>query len=132
GAASDRGNSLVVVNDSGSVTLAAPIADSAAHVAWRQLGLGETKVSVALVIRWASLSPPRDRPALDEGIAGYLPPDSTDRTTCLAVVTAGRYWTRNVLSNTRDRFFSFGALVHSLKAGLDRKSTRLNSSHVSI
>ena len=116
-AASDRGNSLVVVNDSG-VTFAAPIADSAAHVAWRQLGLGETKVSVALVIRWASLSPPRDRPALDEGIAGYLPPDSTDRTTCLAVVTAGRYWTRNVLSNTRDRFFSFGALVHSLKAGL--------------
>ncbi len=33
-------------------------------------------------------------------------------------MTAGRYWTRTVLSNTRDRFFSFGALVHSLKAGL--------------
>ena len=118
-AASNRGNSLVVVSDTGGGTFAAlPMADSAARVAWRQLGLGETKVSVALVIRWASLSPPRDRPALDEGIAGYLPPDSTDRTTCLAVVTAGRYWTRNVLSNTRDRFFSFGALVHSLKAGL--------------
>jgi hypothetical protein len=118
-AAGDRGNSLVVVSDTGGGTFAAvPIADSAVRVAWRQLGLGETKVSVALVIRWASLSPPPDRPPLEEGIAGYLPPDSTDRTTCLAVVTAGRYWTRTVLSNTRDRFFSFGALVQTLKAGL--------------
>jgi len=114
-AASGRGNSLVVVNDSG-VTFAAPIADSAAHVAWRRLGLGETKISVALVIRWASLAPARDRPLLDEGTAGYLPPDSTDRTMCLAAVTAGRYWTRSLLS-TRDRF-PFEVLVTSLEAGL--------------
>ncbi|HEY3221963.1 MAG TPA: hypothetical protein VGJ80_14630 [Gemmatimonadales bacterium] len=117
-AASSRGNSLIVVGDTGGLMSAAPqIADSAAHVAWRQLGLGETKIGVVLVIRWASLTPPRDRPPLEEGIAGYLPPDSTDRTTCLAVVTAGRYWTRDLLSNTRGRRL-FAPFVQSLKAVL--------------
>ncbi len=62
-AAAARGSSLIVVAESGNVVLAAPpIADSAARLAWRQLGLGETKISVALVLQWADWSTSRDRP----------------------------------------------------------------------
>jgi hypothetical protein len=118
-AASAGGRSLVVVSESADVVFA-PRTDSAAHVAWRRLGLGETKVRVALVIQLASSSPARDRPRADEGLAAYLAPDSTDRTTCIASVSLGRYWTRYFAGDTgiiRVRL-PFEALVQSLKAGL--------------
>jgi len=114
------GTSLVVVSESNDVWTAAPsIADSAIHLAWRQLGLGETKVSVAVIIQLAAASQGHDRPLPDEGSAAYLAPDSTDRTTCIAVVSLGRYWTRVFARDPRVRVqVPFDVLVQSLKAGL--------------
>ena len=113
------GTSLVVVSESADVAIATPpIADSAIHVAWRQLGLGETKVRVAVIIQLAVASPVHDRPAIEEGIAAYLAPDSTDRTTCIAVLPAGNYWTRVVRGAEVSGRVPFEALVQTLKAGL--------------
>jgi hypothetical protein len=119
-AASRDGNSLVVVAESGDVATTPPaIADSAAHVAWHGLGLGETKINVALVIQLWNRSAEHDRPPPDDGLATYLAPDSTDRTTCIAVIPAGQYWTRFYTGDLRGRYrMPFEALVQSLKAGL--------------
>jgi hypothetical protein len=112
------GRSLVVVSESAGVARATiPISDSAAHLAWRQLGLSETKVRVALVIQLASVSSRRDRPVPEERQAAYLAPDSTDRTTCIAVVSANRWWTRVLTGDLRGQV-PFAALVETLKAGL--------------
>ncbi|HEY7195252.1 MAG TPA: hypothetical protein VH439_16030, partial [Gemmatimonadales bacterium] len=108
-AASARGSSLVVTSEASS------IADSAAHVAWRQLGLGETKVQVALVLEWAKPTP-GDRPRGEEARAWYLAPDSTDRTTCVAVVTLNPYWARALAPEERSRV-PFADLVQTLKVG---------------
>src|SRR5438477_595643 len=56
------GRSLVVVSESAGAATATPlVADSAARLAWQQLGLSGTKVSVALVIQLMSVSSRRDR-----------------------------------------------------------------------
>ena len=86
-------------------------------LAWHQLGLNETKVSVALVIQLMNVSSRRDRPVPEEQTAAYLAPDSTDRTTCIAVVSAGRWWTRILTGDPHGRV-PFDALVQTLKAGL--------------
>ncbi len=114
------GTSLVVVSESAGVWIAAPpVADSATRVAWRQLGLGETKVRVAVIIQLATSFAARDRPLPDEGSAAYLAPDSTDRTTCIAVVSLARYWTRFFADDPRDLVrVPLDVLVQSLKAGL--------------
>jgi len=112
------GRSLVVVSESAGVATATPpIADSAARLAWRQLGLNETKVSVALIIQRMSVSSRGDRPVPEEQTAAYLAPDSTDRTTCIAVVPVGRWWTRIFTGDPHGRV-PFDALVQTLKAGL--------------
>jgi hypothetical protein len=112
------GTSLIVVSESADVAIATPpIADSAIHVAWRQLGLGETKVRVAVIIQLAVASPAHDRPTIEEGIAAYLAPDSTDRTTCIAVFPAGKYWTQVLRGERRDQA-PFAAWVQFLQAGL--------------
>jgi len=116
--AAKAGTSLVVVSESADVAIATPpIADSAIHVAWRQLGLGETKVRVAVIIQLAAVSRVHDRPMPQEGIATYLAPDSTDRTTCIAVVPAGNYWTQVLRGERRDQA-PFSARVQFLQAGL--------------
>jgi len=114
------GSSLVVVSESAGVWTAAPrIADSALHVAWEQLRLDETKVRVAVILQLAAGAQGRDRPLPEEGRAAYLTPDSSDRTTCIAVVSAGSYWTRILTGDERaPRPVTFAALVQSLKAGL--------------
>ena len=112
------GRSLVVVSESAGVATATPpIADSAARLAWHQLGLNETKVSVALIIQRMSVSSRGDRPVSEEQTAVYLAPDSTDRTTCIAVVSVGRWWTRIFTGDPHGRV-PFDALVQTLKAGL--------------
>jgi len=113
------GTSLVVVSESAGVAIATPpIADSAIHIAWRQLGLGETKVRVAVIIQLAVTAPVQDRPTIEEGIAAYLAPDSTDRTTCIAVLPTGNYLT-SVFRGTEVRFrLPFDAVVQNLKTGL--------------
>ena len=113
------GTSLVVVSESADVVIATPrIADSAIHVAWRQLDLGETKVRVVVILQLAVTSPVHDRPTIDEGIAAYLAPDSTDRTTCIAMLPAGNYWTRVVRGAEVSGRLPFDAVVQTLKAGL--------------
>ena len=114
------GTSLVVVSESADVrTAVPPIADSVLHVAWRQLGLGETKVRVAVIIQLAVASQDHDRPRPDEGSAAYLAPDSTDRTTCIAVVSLPRYFTRFFANDPRDLVrVPLDVLMQFLKAGL--------------
>lgn len=119
-AAQGRGISLLVLAESGDVVMPPPrLADSAAHLAWRQLGLGETKISVVLVLQLMRESSASGRPRSEEGIAAYLAPDSTDRTTCIASVPVGAYWMRYYRNDLRgqSRVPFDAALVQSLKAG---------------
>lgn len=119
-AASSRGNSLVVVSESAGVAITTPpLADSALRIGWRELGLGETKVNVAVVLQMSPFAVTRDRPVADAALASYLAPDSTDRTTCIAVVSLGRYWSRAFARDARVRVqIRFDAHVQSLKTSL--------------
>src|SRR5438045_3751968 len=91
------GMSLALVADSGGVPIPTPaLVDSAGRVAWRQLGLGETKVKVVLIAQFATGPGVHERPAGDADYVTYLTPDSTDRTTCLAFVPLGPYLNRMV------------------------------------
>lgn len=118
--ARDSGNSLIVSTESPDVAMSpSAIVDSAAHLAWHQLGLGETKISVVLIFQLARAPQAYGRPTTDEDVAGYLAPDSTDRTMCIAVVPAGRYWTRYLEGELQgQRRISLDVLVQSLKADL--------------
>jgi len=113
--------SLVVASEPAGVSVgAAHVIDSAMHAAWRQLGLDETKVKVAVIVRLTGPTDARDRPLPEETHGTYLAPDSTDRTTCMAVVPVGTYWTRVISGGLRwrDGPIPFDALVQLLKAGL--------------
>src|SRR5205085_5278786 len=122
------GISLALVADSAGVPIPTPaLVDSAGRVAWRQLGLGETKVKVVLITQFATGAGIHERPAGDADYITYLTPDSTDRTTCLAFVPMGPYWTRMFFGAGPGRLPSsspispaqyFGAFVETLKAGL--------------
>lgn len=68
---------------------------SALDTVWRELGLGVTKVAVGVVVDFwrTGTSPAGAVPrAMREG--GYLLPDSTDRSTCVALVPSW-YWTQD-------------------------------------
>ncbi|HEY3279962.1 MAG TPA: hypothetical protein VGJ83_05570 [Gemmatimonadales bacterium] len=74
--------------------------------AWHQLGLGETKISVGVVLQFR---PGADRPGAPSergGGVAYLLPDSTDRTACVVLLPPGLGLTRWLLSERRpeDRF----------------------------
>jgi len=81
---------------------------------WRDLGLGETKVRVTLVIE---LQRPysSDTPTPLQDRVAYLAPDSTHRTTCLAYLPAGPYWTLFILGKRHE---GFGRFAQWLEAGL--------------
>ncbi|HEV8303553.1 MAG TPA: hypothetical protein VGQ25_01215 [Gemmatimonadales bacterium] len=65
---------------------------------WRHLGLGETKVTVGVIIELSVLRPEAPRtPIVNRETPAYLLPDSTDRSTCIALIPAGIYWTRVIL-----------------------------------
>ena len=84
---------------------------------WRGLGFAETKVRVTLVIelqRPYSLDTPTP---LQDRVA-YLAPDSTHRTTCLAYLPAGTYWTLVILGKREARHDGFGRFAQWLAAGL--------------
>jgi hypothetical protein len=113
-----NGVSLAVLADSAGVPVPTPqLVDSAGRAAWRQLGLGETKVRVVLIAQFATVARLRERPAGDAGYVTYLAPDSTDRTTCLAVVPMGPYWTREFFGERAGRV-PFGELVQTIDGGL--------------
>jgi hypothetical protein len=84
---------------------------------WVKLGLEETKIRVVVVIELARRVPAGSGSAPTQEGQMYLEPDSTARTTCVALVPAGRYWTRFILgapgdARTRAQFSRW------LKAGL--------------
>jgi len=90
----------VVVEGPDSIPLAAHrrVAE-AMDSAWRHLGLGAAKIAVGVVIelmgrvRVATAT----TPVVQQGPPAYLLPDSSDRTTCIALIPAGPYWTRVLL-----------------------------------
>jgi hypothetical protein len=75
---------------------------SALDTVWRELGLGVSKVGVGVVIDvWRTgMTPVGEAPRTTRD-DGYLLPDSTDRATCVALITAW-YWTRT-LDEAKDR-----------------------------
>lgn len=79
---------------SGRATLRAAL-----DTAWRQLGLGATKVAVGVVVELREEGPAATAGAPTPGGSGtaYLLPDSSDRTTCVVSIAAGAYWTRTLL-----------------------------------
>jgi hypothetical protein len=71
---------------------------AALDTVWRHLGLGETKVTVGVIIELSVLRPEAPRtPIVNRETPAYLLPDSTDRSTCIALIPAGIYWTRVIL-----------------------------------
>jgi hypothetical protein len=83
--------------------------------AWRQLGLAETKVRAILILELSEVRAPTGEPAPEQDQIAYLEPDSINRTTCLAFVPVGPYWTRFILGERKgdpERFVAW------LSAGL--------------
>ena len=91
--------------------------EAALDTAWHALGLGETKVRVAVVLELARPPNVADRPKPSD-LAAYLAPDSTDRTTCIALLPVDPYWTRFVLGKLEARYAGFGGFPRWLQAGL--------------
>lgn len=85
---------------------------------WRALGLGETKVRVILVIELQRPFGSTDSPTPLQDRVAYLTPDSTDRTTCIASLPAGSYWTLVILGKRDARHEGFGRFAQWLQAGL--------------
>ena len=85
---------------------------------WRALGLGETKVQVTLVIELQRPNGSADRPTPLQDRLAYLAPDSTHRTTCMAYLPAGPYWTPFLLGKREARDEGFGRFAQWLQAGL--------------
>jgi hypothetical protein len=108
---------LIVYTDSTAVSpVSAGIIDSAMQKAWRDVGLGETKIRIAVVLALSRMAGAGE-PVPEQEEVAYLAPDSTDRTSCVALVPAGPYWTRAIRGELGRRF-SFDQLVESFKAGL--------------
>lgn len=74
-----------------------PVSDSTRHMvrglldtAWARMGIGVSKVSVGVVLQLGG-PPMPDLPSRSDQISGYLLPDSSDRSTCLVLLSV-RYW----------------------------------------
>ena len=121
GGAPRRGNTAGVTVLFTSATTVSPavvhMVEAAMDTAWHQLGLGETKVHVAAVLELWEPRVSGRAPSLQHDEIAYLEPDSTDRTTCIAFLPAGLYWTR-VMRGERRPATGFGGLVQWLQASL--------------
>jgi len=113
----ESGRPTVIVRGAEDSPAVVRYIEAALDTAWQALGLGETKVRVAVVLELAQPRTVADRPTPAEG-AAYLAPDSTDRTTCIALLPAGPYWTRYLLGKREAAYASFGGFAQWLQAGL--------------
>ena len=111
------GRPTVIVRGAEDSPAAVRYIEAALDTARQALGLGETKVRIAVVLELARPRAVVDRPTPAEG-AAYLAPDSTDRTTCIALLPAGPYWTRFLLGKLEARYAGFGGFPRWLQAGL--------------
>jgi hypothetical protein len=82
---------------------------------WRDLGLGETKVRVTLVLELQRPYGSADTPTPLQDRVAYLAPDSAHRTTCMAYLPAGPYWTLFIQGKRHE---GFGRFSQWLEAGL--------------
>jgi len=74
---------------------------------WRGLGLAETKVRVTLVIELQRPNGSAKSPTPLQDRVAYLAPDSAHRTTCMAYLPAGPYWTSFILGKLEARYEGF-------------------------
>lgn len=108
---------IVFSSETSVAPAAVQMVASAMDTVWRDLGLGETKVQVAVVIEMWGAGGSAHQPKAEHDRVTYLTPDSTDRTTCIAFLPAGPYWTR-IVSGERPPQFDSRQVVGWLKAGL--------------
>src|SRR3989442_11513273 len=92
------GPTLLVEAPDSLAAFAHEVLSAALDTVSRQLGLGVTKVSVGLVVdlRRSVSANPAETPTQDFAAPGYLLPDSSDRSTCVALIPAW-LWTRTLL-----------------------------------
>ena len=84
------GPALIVEAPDSLAAYARDVVRPALDTVWRQLGLGVNKVGVGVVLDfWRTRSTGTDHtPKVVFGSPGHLLPDSTDRTTCVALIPA--------------------------------------------
>jgi hypothetical protein len=96
--AARRWGPTVVLTGADSIPSSAlPLVTTTMDSVWAKLGLEETKIRVVVVIELTPSAPAGSGSAPTQEGQVYLEPDSSDRTTCVALVPAGRYWTRVIL-----------------------------------
>lgn len=114
-----RGALVVLLAESAIPPSAVHMVEAAMDTAWRQLGLADTKVRVSLLLELSEARPRTRDPAPEVQQVAYLEPDSTNRTTCLALVPVGPYWTRFILGEQKsDQARMRSRFVQWLSAGL--------------
>jgi len=91
--ADQAGPALIVEAPDSLAGYAREVVRSALDTVWRDLGLSVSKVGVGVVVDfWRTRSTSTEQtPKAGIGAAGHLLPDSTDRTTCVALIPAW-YW----------------------------------------
>ena len=119
--AAGRRGPVLHIGGSDPVPLGArQILQAALDTLWRQLGLGVTKVSVAVVLDWQGAGAPTGQPREYRPGPAYLLPDSIDRATCMVVIPGGP-WLRRLLAPhaENDARFDWPALrLAWLRAGV--------------
>ena len=111
------GRPTIIVRGAEESLVAVRYIEAVLDSTWHALGLAETKIRIAVVIELAQPRNVANRPTPPER-AAYLAPDSTDRTTCIALLPAGPYWTRYLLGKREAPDAWFGGFAQWLQAGL--------------
>src|SRR5436305_8807676 len=97
--ADQAGPAVVVEAPDSLAAYAGEVVRSALDTVWRELGLGVSKVGVGVVVDFWRTRPAGtgQTPKVVAGSASHLLPDSTDRTTCVALIPA---WYRTATLRT--------------------------------
>ncbi len=89
------GAEVIIDATDGALSRQKAVVTTAIDSAWQVLQLGVPKVSVLVVV--PGDTPVRTGPLAISG-SSYLLPDSTDRTTCVMVLTGGNFWIRQAVN----------------------------------
>jgi len=85
---------------------------SVLDTAWARLGLGATKISVAVILASRADDKVPGRPPQPQVATAYLLPDTSDRSTCL-VYLKGDYWARQLRTTSPRGDAQFEKLLQS-------------------
>jgi len=115
-----RGPTVALTGDDAIPPGALALVRVALDSAWAKLGLDDTKIHVHVVIELYQESAPRSTAIPPSEAQVFLEPDSTNRTTCVTLVPAGRYFTQLIRGRTAPGrvFVRPGAFVAWLQASL--------------